>query len=440
MRKAITALVIFISVFLSLGANAAGMKIQYDNKTVEYTGEPMTVTVNGESISMPLMPIIFNDRALVPVREVFEAMDAVVLYDGNKKQIDISHDDTKISITINSKTAYVNNKSTTIPDNLTPKLINKVGESAKTMVPVRFLSETLGMNVLYDGKTRNIAISTPEEAKIISAMHSSISENQYYIKLTANCKLENVEHQIMKNPLRLVIDIHGVANNLEASSIADSNKISEIRFGYESNRSRMVIDLTSIYSYKIITTEDNSMLVSILTAKTDKEINISSKNVLDTYFEKPNIVTAGPSVDTNTSTNTNTNTNTNTGSTDKNPAANTGSVTANTQKIVVIDAGHGLQDGGANGKINPDTEEEQIIYEKNLTLSVSKKIKKNLENAGISVVMTREGDTYPTLYERADLANSLNAAMFVSIHINSSEKPEPSGTETFYCTTNDDED
>lgn len=421
MRKAIIMLIIVVFLLLPYTALAAGITIQYDGITTEYTDAPMTVAVNNKSISMPLMPIVFNGRALVPVREVFEAMSASVAYNDEKKQIDISSGDTEISITINSPTAYVNGKSTVIPDNLTPKLINKVGESAKTMVPIRFLSETLGMKVDYDDATRNISISTPEAPQITGVMHSALSENQYYIKLTGNCRFENVEHQIMKDPVRLVIDINGVSNSLSSYPVGSNDSISQIRFGYENNRSRMVVDLKSIYSYKIIATTDNSLLISILTAKTAAEINIATQNILQTYSGTPNIITTGSNIDTPST------------STDTPPVAQN-------KNIVVIDAGHGKDDSGAVGKINAGTANEQTIYEKNLTLSVAQKVKKNLENAGISVVMTRDGDTYPTLYERADFANSLNAAMFVSIHINSNENPDPNGTETYYCTTNNDAD
>ncbi len=250
-----------------------GFKIQYDGKTVDYTAEPMTVTVNDKGIEMPLAPILFNDRALVPVREVFEAMGAEVSYkdNGKTKKVTVENDDVEIVITINSSTAYVNDAKKTIPDKLTPKLINKVDEDAKTMVPIRFLSENLGMKVLYDNDTRNIAIYTPD--------------------------------------------------------------------------------------YKVST-------------------------------------------------------------------------------LVVLDAGHGGADSGAVGKLNKDTEDEKTVLEKNLTISVTKKVYKILKDNGIDVILTRDKDVKPELSERADFANKSGAGIFVSIHINSVDKPEPYGIETYYCTTN----
>lgn len=93
-------------------------------------------------------------------------------------------------------------------------------------------------------------------------------------------------------------------------------------------------------------------------------------------------------------------------------------------KTVVIDAGHGGHDPGAtNGK----------IYEKNITLSVAKRlgelIKKNYPS--INVIYTRSDDRFVELYRRADIANKNNADLFISIHVNSAGDRSARGHETF---------
>lgn len=76
---------------------------------------------------------------------------------------------------------------------------------------------------------------------------------------------------------------------------------------------------------------------------------------------------------------------------------------------VVIDAGHGGFDPGAVA---------QTVYESKINLSIAKKVEKLLSAEGIKVFMTRDTDDYVGLYERADIANNLNASLFVSIHSN----------------------
>ncbi|MBS4174328.1 N-acetylmuramoyl-L-alanine amidase [Bacillus sp. FJAT-49736] len=97
-------------------------------------------------------------------------------------------------------------------------------------------------------------------------------------------------------------------------------------------------------------------------------------------------------------------------------------VTSN-QKIIVLDPGHGGKDPGASGN---------GIVEKEVTLSVAQRVQKLLEKNGIKVVMTRTGDTYPTLSERNDIAAKSGADAFISIHVNTAGAVTASGTETYY--------
>jgi N-acetylmuramoyl-L-alanine amidase len=90
---------------------------------------------------------------------------------------------------------------------------------------------------------------------------------------------------------------------------------------------------------------------------------------------------------------------------------------------IVVDAGHGGKDIGASGF---------GVYEKNVTLAIALKLQPKLEAAGAAVVMTRESDTYPTLDDRVNIANSQHANSFVSIHCNSSTSPAPNGSETYW--------
>ncbi|MBM4388094.1 MAG: N-acetylmuramoyl-L-alanine amidase, partial [Deltaproteobacteria bacterium] len=102
---------------------------------------------------------------------------------------------------------------------------------------------------------------------------------------------------------------------------------------------------------------------------------------------------------------------------------------------VVIDAGHGGENMGALGAYG--------IYEKAVTLSIAKKLEAMLmDDGGYNVFMTRSGDTYISLKDRAEIANELEADVFVSIHCNASAEKEPSGFETFFLSpdTNNPED
>jgi N-acetylmuramoyl-L-alanine amidase len=93
--------------------------------------------------------------------------------------------------------------------------------------------------------------------------------------------------------------------------------------------------------------------------------------------------------------------------------------------LVVIDPGHGGKDPGAIGRTTG-------VYEKVLALQSSLLLKKELENEGFKVYMTRSSDEYISLYERANMANELNADIFVSMHINAHSNSNISGVEVLY--------
>ena len=79
------------------------------------------------------------------------------------------------------------------------------------------------------------------------------------------------------------------------------------------------------------------------------------------------------------------------------------------RRTVVIDPGHGGKDPGASAN---------GVVEKNVTLAIGLELQNILAARGYKVVMTRNSDTYPTLQDRTDLANRVDADLFVSVHVN----------------------
>jgi len=82
--------------------------------------------------------------------------------------------------------------------------------------------------------------------------------------------------------------------------------------------------------------------------------------------------------------------------------------------VVVLDPGHGGQDSGA--KVGN-------MLEKDFTLEVARRVDRLLQAQGLATVMTRVGDAYVSLADRAALANRVPNCVFVSIHFNEDNKP-----------------
>ncbi len=90
---------------------------------------------------------------------------------------------------------------------------------------------------------------------------------------------------------------------------------------------------------------------------------------------------------------------------------------------IVIDAGHGGQDPGTA---------HFGLKEKHLTLDIARRLRAQLQQAGFTVVMTRESDRFIPLSGRPGAANRLKADLFVSIHINANNSGRVSGAEVYY--------
>ena len=112
-------------------------------------------------------------------------------------------------------------------------------------------------------------------------------------------------------------------------------------------------------------------------------------------------------------------------------------------RIVVLDAGHGGEDGGAVSKSG--------IVEKDLNLAITMKVKERLEDNNIKVILTRDSDvmlyTNPDaklakrkvedINKRIDITNNSNADMLVSIHMNSFPQNYCKGWQIFFKEGND---
>jgi N-acetylmuramoyl-L-alanine amidase len=92
--------------------------------------------------------------------------------------------------------------------------------------------------------------------------------------------------------------------------------------------------------------------------------------------------------------------------------------------VVVIDPGHGGQDSGAMFA---------GVLEKDLTLDIAQRVDRLLQAEGLATILTRVGDAYVSLADRAALTNRTPNCVLVSIHFNEDSKRASTGIETYYA-------
>ena len=449
-------IILLILTLLLITSNAYAEKfiIEYDGAAHEYLGSVYKLMINGKYIETPFPPIIFNDYALVPIREVLESMGATVKYIDLSQQIFIEYNDTFIRMKINSPTADINESTVEIPGKVVPKLINLPGHSAKTMVPVRFVSENLGFIVDFDGKNGIIKINSPDEKKpaVISGYkHYKSDDKTVSIEIHSETEIYSYTEPVLTANNVLYIDIPNAQFTLNGNNEINLGAVKMLRFGQHGDVTRAALDLTSYKSHKSVLSEDKKKITISVTAgdfiptpspspsdKPTPEVTPTPDETKEpTQTQKPEesqppaeSETPKPSAPPSESEQSKDD------SFDR-PKINTEIEDSEevkqkkALKTVILDAGHGGKDPGAHGILNNKT-----YNEKDINLDITLRVKKILDKNGINVILTREADTYPTLTERADLANNEYAAMFVSIHSNSATTATANGFEVYYSELN----
>jgi mono/diheme cytochrome c family protein len=115
--------------------------------------DDITVLVDGKKLSFPEPPRNIKGTVLVPLREIFEALGAKVSWDGKTKTVKATKQNITVTLTIGKSVATVNKKSVKLSQ--PAQLIN-----GKTFVPLRFVSESLGAKVEWDGSTQTVTVTS----------------------------------------------------------------------------------------------------------------------------------------------------------------------------------------------------------------------------------------------------------------------------------------
>lgn len=117
----------------------------------------ITVLLDGDIIDFDVAPVIENSRTLVPFRALLEKLGAEVKWDEATKTVIAKKEGKEIILVIGSDVAKVDGKEVKL--DVVPKIVE-----GRTLIPLRFFSETFGCEVEYDkvGEAAFISIMSPE--------------------------------------------------------------------------------------------------------------------------------------------------------------------------------------------------------------------------------------------------------------------------------------
>jgi N-acetylmuramoyl-L-alanine amidase len=440
MKKLVTALVGAVLLVL-MWSGGGGTSYAADNQ--------VRLFLNRTELVPEVPPRIVNDLTLVPVRIISEELGAEVSWNQEKQQVTIKRDGALLQLAINNPVASVNGaafKLETAP----------VLDSGTTLLPVRFVTENLGMDVQWDNLTRSVflfdksssipvsggqsteppkagastppaATATPSPAATPKPSPSASSSASIMPSSIPTPKPSGSSSPTLPGstiapgatpgtspsagPDQVVSVIQSISFSDGRMTITGDRAVPQPVFTHLSNPSRLVIDLPG------------ARLAQTVNGKAVGQVNelaimaeFSEKIRFSQFQDQPPtvriVVDLKQKIDYTLLEG-------------RNPAELTIAMKGYTF-LVVLDAGHGDGDPGAISKITGRKE-------KDFNLSMVLKIAKALENIpNLQVKLTRQDDTFVELNERADFANRLNADVFVSVHANSFNKATVSGTETYY--------
>lgn len=120
---------------------------------VGYANDGITVTLNGDKIDFDVQPQLINDRTMVPLRKIFEAMGAYVDWYGDTQTVVATKDDKVVTAKIDDTKLYINGEVKTL--DVPPMIVD-----GRTLVPARFVAESFGANVDWNGATQTVVIMT----------------------------------------------------------------------------------------------------------------------------------------------------------------------------------------------------------------------------------------------------------------------------------------
>ncbi|HBD63793.1 MAG TPA: hypothetical protein DC038_05080, partial [Clostridiales bacterium] len=137
-----------------------------------YAQDPIKLVIDGKKIETDPEIYIKNDRTLVPLRVIAEELDAVVTWDNSTRTVHISKEDMHVALSIDSRLVEYTIDNETIYNliDVAPTI-----KEDRTFVPIRLVSNALGVGIRWDNDKRSVVINSSEESKIEPFFDAEIS-------------------------------------------------------------------------------------------------------------------------------------------------------------------------------------------------------------------------------------------------------------------------
>lgn len=429
------------------------------------SNQAVSLIIEGKQQQPEVPAELKKGRTFVPIRFIAENMGARVHWDKSTSLIEIVKDDVEIYMNLDSQEVIVNGQAFQM--DTAPYLVQ-----ARTMVPVRFVSEFLGLDVGWQAEKRTVIINKPltlyvnhqeasqlrgpmkvndsiylpilELAKsLLVDVKKSTDQKEYIFTYVDEGSKASVTHSLAASQT-ITIDGQLMAKMDIAPSLLGAQVWNEAEGHIEVLKEVTYLELSDlavengVYSITVPGLKKEDIGYFFLNSPQRLVVDLPMTKLADTFIMEDSYSYASGVVDQVRISQYSSSPMTvrvvfdlNTKS--KVQLATAGDkllITLEAQKpLIFIDPGHGGHDPGAIGSSS---------REKDVVLAIANKLVKLLEaDPELDVMSTRDKDVFLSLTERTDLANKAGANVFLSIHANSSVSSAAHGTETYVHPTAD---
>jgi len=215
--------------------------------------KPIEIYINGEKVESDVAPIIVNDRTLAPVRVISENLGAEVYWDNDNRLVQVETPSKTIILKIDDTRALVDGQEVVLE--VPAKIVND-----RTMVPLRFLGETLGAEVSWDNDLRRVIINR-SGSKVVDLAYETIDGKPTVI-IKGDSLLEYTTVEI-EDDNKLVIDIKSHLDTLKNALYAYDNYLSKAVAGEiftDPPTTRVVLELGPRVSYRTYSSADKKSI------------------------------------------------------------------------------------------------------------------------------------------------------------------------------------
>lgn len=114
----------------------------------------IAVELDGRPLQTETPPVLVSGSVLLPIRDVFEALGAKLVWDDDSKTVTATRGQMTLVYRIGDPTAQLNGQTLTLP------VPGRIADGGYALVPLRFVSEALGSDVVWDGDRRTVRIAS----------------------------------------------------------------------------------------------------------------------------------------------------------------------------------------------------------------------------------------------------------------------------------------